>query len=347
MNNIVFEISGKKIGIDYPPVVIAEIGINHEGSLTTAKTMVDAAKRAGCEIIKHQTHIIEDEMVLAAKHVIPGNAKESIYSIMERCSLSEDDERELQNYVIQQGMIFLSSPFSRAAVDRLIAMNVPAFKIGSGECNNYPLIELIAVQGKPIILSTGMNNIVSIKKAVSIIRKYKVPFALMHCTSIYPTPYNKIRFGAINDLKNEFSNVVIGFSDHSLSIYPCIGAVTYGVSLIEKHFTDHKNRIGPDIKVSMDEEELKQLIKATNIVWQCGGGSKDILVEEQPTINFAYACVVSICNIKKGEKLNYSNIWVKRPGTGEILAEEYNEICGKEALVDIPAGTQLKRVMFV
>ena len=133
--------------------------------------MVDAAARAGVEVVKHQTHIVEDEMSGAARKVVPGNATVSIYEIMQRCALSEDDEKELQDYVEAKGMIFMSTPFSRAAADRLQRMNVPAYKIGSGECNNYPLLKHIAAFGKPIILSTGMNTIDSVRKAVDDFRE--------------------------------------------------------------------------------------------------------------------------------------------------------------------------------
>src|SRR5258705_1589933 len=129
-------IAGRKIGLAHPPLVVAEIGINHEGRLDVAREMVDAAQRAGVEVVKHQTHIVDDEMSGAAKRVIPGNASVSIYEIMKRCALPEDEERALKDYVEAAGMIFISSPFSRAAADRLNGMNVPAYKIGSGECNN-------------------------------------------------------------------------------------------------------------------------------------------------------------------------------------------------------------------
>ena len=158
------EINGRKIGEKYPTLVIAEIGINHNGSLKVAKEMIDAAYRAGAEIIKHQTHIIEDEMSKEAKKVIPGNADISIYDIMKKASLSFEEEKELKEYIESKNMIFLSTPFSRAAADRLEKLGVKAYKIGSGECNNYPLIEHIAKFRKPMIISTGMNNIRSIKK---------------------------------------------------------------------------------------------------------------------------------------------------------------------------------------
>ena len=142
-NNYV-DIAGRKIGQNFPPLVIAEIGINHEGNLNVAFEMVNAAKRAGVEVVKHQTHIIEDEMSNEAKKIIPGNADVSIYDIMRRCALNEADEIALKEYVESKGMIFISTPFSRSAAERLERMGVVAYKIGSGECNNYPLLKHIS-----------------------------------------------------------------------------------------------------------------------------------------------------------------------------------------------------------
>jgi N-acetylneuraminate synthase len=210
-------LSDRKVGIKYKPLVIAEIGINHEGSFKKAVKMVDDAYLAGCECVKFQAHVIDDEMI--PNKVVPGNTTETIWDIMNRCKLSEDEDKELKAYVESKGMIYLSTPFSRAAADRLERLGVSAYKIGSGECNNYPLIEHIAKFGKPVILSTGMNNIESIKKAVVILKKYKIPYALLHCTSMYPTPYEKVRLGALNELKNNFPEAVIGLSDHSIGNY--------------------------------------------------------------------------------------------------------------------------------
>ena len=166
------KIGKRKIGANYPPVIIAELGINHNGSLDFAIELVDKAIKCGAEIIKHQTHVVSDEMALRAKKVIPGNSKKSIYEIIENCSLNEEDEFKLMNYIKKKKKIFISTPFSRAAVDRLVKFKVPGFKIGSGECNNYPLVEYIAKQKKPIILSTGMNDYKSIDKSVKIFKKY-------------------------------------------------------------------------------------------------------------------------------------------------------------------------------
>ena len=329
------------MGLDYPPLVIAEIGINHEGSLKAAKEMVDAAKRAGVEVVKHQTHIVEDEMSGAAKKVIPGNADVSIYDIMERCSLNEADETELKNYVESKGMIFISTPFSRAAAERLERMNVSAYKIGSGECNNYPLLEHIAQFGKPVILSTGMNTIESVRKAVEIFDKHNVELALLHTTNLYPTPPNLVRFGALTELHEAFLDKVFGLSDHTLTNHACLGAVALGASILERHFTDHMQRTGPDIVCSMDENACKELIEGSNLMWQMRGGTKEPAKEEKVTIDFAFATVCAIADIKEGDVFSKDNIWVKRPGTGEILAEEFNSVIGKKAKKNIENDEQL------
>lgn len=329
------EIAGRKIGYHYPPLIIAELGINHGGSLDLAKQMVDAAARAGVEIIKHQTHIVEDEMTHVAKQVIPSHTRESIYEIMQQCALNEYDEIELQKYIESKGIIFISTPFSRAAANRLHKMNIPAYKIGSGECNNYPLIKHIASFGKPMILSTGMNTIESIKPAVEIIRSMKVPFALLHTTNVYPTPPQIVRLGAMTTLQEIFPDAVIGLSDHTTSNLACLGAVALGASILERHFTDTLHRIGPDISCSMDEENCRNLINESRIMQIMRGGEKGPVNEEKPTIDFAFASVVTIKPIKNGEHFTKDNIWVKRPGTGEILAKDYETILGKKAKRDI------------
>lgn len=339
-------IKDRKIGYDYDPLVIAEIGINHNGSLEVAKQMVDSAKRSGIELIKHQTHIIEDEMSASAKKIKPGNSNKSIFQIMKECALSESDELELMNYVHEKGMIFISTPFSKKAVDRLIKFDVPAFKIGSGECNNFPLLNYVASFGKPVILSTGMNNINTVKKSVSILKKHKVDFALLHTTNLYPTPNHLVRLDAVKQLQKTFPSAVVGLSDHTKSNHACFGAVALGASILERHYTDTMEREGPDIICSMDENAARELILGSKIIKQQRGGSKDLIDEEQVTRDFAFASICSIAPIKKGEKLTKENIWVKRPGKGGIPAEEFESILGKSAIVDIPMDLQLKPSFF-
>tara|TARA_B100000965_G_scaffold252156_1_gene212151 strand:- start:12310 stop:13338 length:1029 start_codon:yes stop_codon:yes gene_type:complete len=335
-------ILNRKIGPDYDPLIIAEIGINHNGDISIAKQMVDSAKRAGVEIIKHQTHIVDDEMSPLAKKVIPGNSDKSIYDIMNSCSLSYEEELELQAYVEKNKMIFISTPFSRAAVDRLVKMNVPAFKIGSGECNNYPLVEYICKFNKPIILSTGMNDIKSVRKSVAILKNNNIEFALLHTTNLYPTPFDLVRLGAMEELMQEFPNIPVGLSDHTVNNLSSYAAISLGASIIERHYTDNMNRKGPDIICSMDEKNCKELIDNSKIIKSMLGGNKEPAKEEEVTINFAFATVVSIGDIKVGDQLTEENIWVKRPGTGEISAESFKTILGKIAKFNIKKGEHLK-----
>ena len=334
-------IAGRRIGPAHVPLVVAEIGINHEGSVSVAYEMVDAAARAGVEVVKHQTHVVDDEMSGAAKKVMPGNSDVSIYQIMERCALSEDDERRLKDYVESKSMTFISTPFSRAAADRLERMNVPAYKVGSGECNNYPLLKHIASFGKPTILSTGMNTIDSVAKAVAIFDQAGTPCALLHTTNIYPTPPRLVRLGAMVELGRAFPHAVIGLSDHTTDNIACLGAMALGASIVERHFTDRMDRVGPDIICSMDEARCRELIAAANTLHAELGGTKGPLEEEQVTMDFAFATVVTITPVRAGEPFTRQNLWVKRPGTGEIPAARYEELLGKLARRDIQAGTHL------
>ncbi|MDQ7841963.1 MAG: N-acetylneuraminate synthase family protein [bacterium] len=334
------DICGRSIGDGFPPLVIAEIGINHEGDVKRAIRMIDDAAAVGCECVKFQTHIVEDEMI--PNTVTPANANETIWEIMKRCALSEADERMLKNYTESKGMIFLSTPFSRAAALRLHSLNVGAFKIGSGECNNYPLVDVIAGLGRPIILSTGMNDIPSIEKAVAILRQHKVPYSLMHCTSVYPTPYEEVRLGALAELGSGFPDAVIGFSDHSMGIYPSLAAIALGAHVVEKHFTSTKDWPGPDIPMSILPDELAQLIDGSRVIFRCNGGRKGVLDAEAATIEFAYACVVAIADIAPGDFLTRANIWVKRPGTGEIKAEHYSDVLGRRAVRRIDKNEQIR-----
>jgi N-acetylneuraminate synthase len=332
-------IGARAVGPEYPPLVIAEIGINHEGRFDKAVQMVDDAKKAGCECVKFQSHVVEDEMI--PNDVVPGNATETIWNIMARCALSEKEEADLKKYVEAQGMIYLCTPFSRAAAVRLERLGVLGYKIGSGECNNYPLVDHIASYGKPIILSTGMNDIPSVAHAVSILRRRAVPFALLHCTSMYPTPYEKVRLGALALLGHAFPDAVLGLSDHSLGNYTCFAAVALGASILEKHFVSDKTWPGPDVPISIDPHELEDLVRGSRAIHQALGGTKDVLAEEKPTIDFAYACVVTVKPLERGELLTRDNIWVKRPGTGEIKAVHYESLLGKRVTRPLGNNAQL------
>ena len=335
-----FNIGNREIGANCPPLVIAEIGINHDGSFEKAKKMVKNAFENGAECVKFQCHVIDDEMI--QNDVIPANATESIWEIMKRCSFSENQEIALKNYVEELDMIYLNTPFSRAAADRLEKMDICAYKIGSGECNNIPLLTHIATFGKPMILSTGMNDIFSISKSVNVLKKANIDFALMHVTSMYPTPYEDVRLGFLYELKTKFPDIVIGLSDHSFCNYTCFAAITLGASILEKHFTSDKNWSGPDIPISISSPELKDLIFGSNAIFRALKNKKEILDGEKLTAKFAFTSVVTIKDIKKGDTFSMENIWVKRPGTGQIKAEFFDDILNKKSRKSVKKNSQLE-----
>jgi N-acetylneuraminate synthase len=334
-----FELAGRKIGPQHPPLVMAEAGINHEGELAKAIQLVDAAQAAGADIIKFQCHITEAEMI--PTDMTPGEiSSEKLWDIIKRCELSEDEERRVRDHCAEKGILYLSTPFSREAADRLEAMGVPGFKIGSGECNNLPLLKHIASFGKPMILSTGMNDLESVRRSLAVIQEAGAPVMLMHCTSLYPTPYDKVRLGAIPQMIDAFG-LPVGLSDHSLGIWACLGAVALGACLLEKHFTISRDWPGPDTGLSIEPDELAQLVAGSRVVWQASGGGKGILADEQPVIDFAYASVVTIAPVKAGESFSHANTWVKRPGTGPILAPELERVLGKKAARDLAVDQQI------
>ena len=232
------KIAHREIGPNHPPLVIADIGINHGGDLAVAKEMVRLAAGAGCEMIKHQTHIIEDEMTEEAKQIFPPNADVSIWHVMERCALKLDDEAELKRYTESLGMIWISTPFSRAAADYLETLDVPAYKIGSGEADNLPLIRHIARKGKPVILSTGMQTIETVRASVAILDAAGIDYALLECTNLYPSPPEIVSLRGVTDLKQAFPRAVVGFSDHSIGPEMALASVALGASILERHYTD-------------------------------------------------------------------------------------------------------------
>jgi len=192
-----------------------------------------------------------------------------------------------------------------------------------------------------MMVSTGMNDIPAIRKTVETIKRHEVPLTLMHCTSMYPTPYEKVRLGALADLQREFPELGVGLSDHSMGIWTCLGAVALGAIVLEKHFTISRSWPGPDTGISIEPNELADLVTGSKAIWQARGGSKTILAEEKPVIDFAYATVVSIAPIKAGEMFSKDNVWVKRPGTGKILADRLDDVIGKRAARDVAPDVHL------
>ena len=333
-------IGSRWVGDGYPPMVVAEIGINHNGEFDRARALIDAAWDAGADAVKFQTHFTEHEMIHS--DISPGEiSRESLFSIIKRCELTGEQQARLKEYAEKKGTIFFSTPFSVQAADFLDRIGVLAFKIGSGEVTNHPLVEHVAKKGKPVILSTGMSTLEEIRQAVDLIRNSGAPLVLLQCTSTYPSDYMHVKLGAIEKLREEFG-VPVGLSDHSMGIYTALGAVALGACILEKHFTVDRNWPGPDQKFSLEREELRELVKGAKAIFEAMGSEKEILEEEKPVIAFARASVVALRDIKEGEVLTDANVWVKRPGTGEIPAKDIQKVLGKRARRSIGYDTQLR-----
>lgn len=340
------KIAHREIGPEHPPLVIAEIGINHGGDLATAIGMVDAAFYAGCEMVKHQTHIVEDEMTEEAKLIFPPNADKSIWDVMADCALSFDDEKALKAHVESRGMIYISTPFSRAAADFLNELDVPAFKIGSGECDNLPLIEHIASFGKPIIMSTGMQTIDTLRKSVALLEDAGVEYALLECTNLYPSPAEIVSLKGVTELQNAFPGRPIGFSDHSIGPDMVLASVALGACILERHFTDTRYRIGPDISCSMDPAELNYIISRSREIHVAVNNSKQRSQAEEDVYKFARGSIVADRDLTAGTVITRQDIWARRPGNGEIPATAYYDLIGKTLKTDLKRNTQMQWTHF-
>ena len=336
-------IGGRKVGPEQPPLIISEIGINHGGCLDTAKGMVLQVARAGGQIVKHQTHFVEDEMTDEAKFVIPPNDERSIWQIMKDCALSPDDEVALKKYAEGLGLIYISTPFSRSAADFLDDINVPAFKIGSGECTNFPLVEHIASKGRPIIMSTGMQSIEDLESSVNILRNSGVPFALLECTNLYPSPPSEVSLSGVIELREAFPDAIVGFSDHSIGPTMALASIGLGAQIIERHFTDTRYREGPDIICSMDGPELSFILARSEEIWTSMRNKKQRSQAEESVYRFARGSVVADSDIKKGQVLCESDIWMRRPGTGDFGPKDFYGLLGKTATIDIKRNSQIKK----
>lgn len=335
-------IGNREVSPAHAPLVIAEIGINHGGDLEVAKNMVRLARDAGCECVKHQTHIVEDEMTEEAKQIFPPNADVSIWEVMERCALSRDDEIALKNYTESLGMIWISTPFSRAAADFLNELDVPAFKIGSGEADNLPLIRHIARMGKPIIMSTGMQTIESIRASVAILDDAGVDYALLECTNLYPSPPEIVSLQGVTELRKAFPRAIVGFSDHSIGPEMALASVALGASILERHYTDSRYRIGPDIICSMDPAELRFLIDRSREIHTALMNPKQRTTSEEPVYRFARASVVADRDLPVGHVIAEADIWARRPGSGEIAGFDFDKVVGQTLTRAVTRNTQLK-----
>jgi N-acetylneuraminate synthase len=337
------QIRDRKIGPDHPPLVIAEIGINHGGDLDVARHMVTCAAQAGAEIVKHQTHFVWDEMTEEAKQVLPPNAGgKSIWEVMEDCALPPEDEIQLKKFAEDLDVIYISTPFSRAAADWLEEQDVPAFKIGSGEVDHLPLVRHIAAKGKPIFMSTGMQTIETLGRSVAILDQAGIDYVLLECTNLYPSPPEIVSLKGVTELQRAFPNALVGFSDHSIGPSMALASVALGACVLERHFTDTRYREGPDISCSMDPAELKFLIDRSREIHTALHNDKKRSGPEDAVYRFARGSVVADRDLPDGHVITETDIWARRPGSGEIPGYDFDKVIGRRLKRAVTRNTQLK-----
>ena len=331
-----FKLGNLSINSDSNTVVIAEAAVEHLGNLNVAMRMADAAKAIGVDIIKYQMHIPESEM-------LPNKIKfwgGSLDEILENYNLSVSDHEHLIAYCKDIGIQYLCTPFCEEAVGVLNDLGVVGFKTGSGELGNLSMMQAIADTKKPVIISTGMSTYEEISQTVDFMKKLNAEFMLTNCTSIYPAPYSQLNLRLIKKLHSDF-DVWVGHSDHTPDIWSSLGAVGMGAKVIEKHFTLNRFMKGPDAEVSLEPNEMKQMVNAIKIIDQAkGDGIKKIQPDEEEVRDWAHHSVVSIKDITEGEIINSKQVSVKRPGNG-IPAAQLNKVIGSKATTNIKADTQL------
>lgn len=322
-------------------LIIAEAGVNHNGSMEIAKQLIDKAVEAGVDIIKFQTFKAEKLVSKTAKQAEYqkkniGGGNDSQYEMLKKLELSEENQEELMAYCKEKGIRFWSTAFDLESMDYLHSLGLGLWKIPSGEITNYPFIRKIASYGEDVIMSTGMCEMMDIQNGMDVLLRYgirKEQITLLHCNTQYPTPYQDVNLNAMVSIKHEF-DIQVGYSDHTSGIEVPIAAVAMGAKIIEKHFTIDRNLPGPDHKASLEPHELKAMVSAIRHIEQAlGDGIKRVSDSEKANISVARKSIVAACPIKKGELLTEENLTVKRPGTG-LSPMLWDEVIGNVAIKD-------------
>jgi N-acetylneuraminate synthase/N,N'-diacetyllegionaminate synthase len=325
------KIGNKLINESEPCFIIAEIGVNHNGSLKLAKRLIDEAKKSGADAVKFQ--------IFKAENLVRVRTKE--YEMLKKLELPYSHFEELKRYCEKRKIIFLATSHNDDAID-FLELLVPAYKIGSGDLTNSPFLEKVAKKKKPIILSTGMANLEEIREAIKTIKKAgNNKIILLHCTTSYPCPLEDVNLRAMLTLKKEF-NLPVGYSDHTLGILVPIMAVAMGAKVIEKHFTLNKNLPGPDHKASLEPKEFKEMVKAIcDVERALGSGVKKPTKNEEKIKKIVRKSIIAKTDIPKGEKIRKEMLIIKRPGTG-IEPKYINKIIGKIAKREIKKDSLIK-----
>jgi len=320
--------------------IIAEAGVNHNGSISLAKKLIDVAVESGADAVKFQTfkaeQLVSKNAEKAEYQKETTDSKESQFQMIKKLELDLETHKELIGYCNSKNIMFLSTPFDLESIDLLNNLGLKIFKIPSGEITNLPYLQRIGQLNKKVILSTGMSDIGEIEDALDILISSgtkKDNITVLHANTMYPTPMEDVNLKAMVTIGNTF-NIAYGYSDHTLGIEVPIGAVSLGATVIEKHFTLDKNMDGPDHKASLEPNELKEMVKAIrNIELALGNGIKKPSKSEIPNIEIARKSIVAKTSIKIGEAFSEKNITVKRPAGG-ISPMRWNETIGKKAVKD-------------
>ena len=317
--------------------IIAEAGVNHNGSFELACRLADAAKEAGADCVKYQTFKSENLVskdAQKAEYQKKTTGDSSQQDMLKKLELSYDSFVRLKEYCDKIGICFLSTPFDFESIDFLKSLDMPFWKIPSGEVTNYPYLVALAKTGKPVVMSTGMCEMNEISDAIKVLKDNGTKdIKLLHCNTEYPTPFEDVNLTAMKTMREAFSTEV-GYSDHTKGIEVPIAAVALGATIIEKHFTLDRNMEGPDHKASLEPQELKQMVRSIrNIEKAIGTGDKTPSASEKKNITIARKSIVAKKEIKAGEIFTVENITVKRPGTG-ISPMRWNEVLGTKAVRD-------------
>ncbi len=340
-------LNGIIIGNNAPVFLIAEAGVNHNGNLSIAKKMVDLAESVGVDAIKFQTfkteRLILKDTLKVDYQKNDDRDNETFYDMVKKYELTNTDFKIIREYCQKKGILFLSTPFDEISVNFLDTLGISAFKIGSGDMNNYPLLELICSKKKPILLSTGMSTLNDVKEAVDYIKGRDInDIVIMQCTTSYPTPYENVNLNVLDTYKKEFPELILGFSDHSLGIEASIGAVAKGVKVIEKHFTLDKDMDGPDHKASLNPKELKSWVNSIrNIEKALGSYEKKPTNEELEISKIARKSLIINEDLKRGSVIRKEHISIKRPGTG-IPPTDYDKVIGRKITKNLKRNSLLK-----
>jgi N-acetylneuraminate synthase len=340
----VLELAGHKIGPAFPCFIVAEAGVNHNGDLSLARQLVDVAAASGADAVKFQTFRAEKVVAAgapkAAYQLETTGAEEDQLEMIRRLELPFEAFRELNAYCQAKKIIFLSTPFDEESVDFLDEI-VPAFKVPSGEITNLPFLSHIARKGKPMIVSTGMANLVEVELAMRTIEQAgNSKIVLLHCTSNYPANSSDVNLRAMHTMAEAF-NVPVGYSDHTLGIEVSLAAVALGACVIEKHFTVDRTLPGPDQRASLEPQELENLVRGVRVIEAAlGHGRKEPAATEANTAAVARRSLVARRDIVSGTVLSEEDLAIMRPGTG-LPPGSLSELVGRTAQVNIPAGTLL------